>query len=116
MVELGVGMIAICLPTLRPLFAGLSLESIIRSIRSAISLRSFHISRSQGDKGNTERMRLRRGKKGPHAKVHWSNFFSDLLFASLKSVIILLRDSVMKSSLSKRAWLPWWRSETVPLT
>ena len=42
MVELGVGMIAICLPTLRPLFRGWSPESIIRSIRSALSLRSIH--------------------------------------------------------------------------
>lgn len=41
MVELGVGMIAICLPTLRPLFRGWSPESIIRSIRSALSLRSI---------------------------------------------------------------------------
>lgn len=44
MIELGVGMIAICLPTLRPLFRGWSPESIIRSIRSALSLRSFHSS------------------------------------------------------------------------
>lgn len=42
MVELGVGIIAICLPTLRPLFRGWSPESIICSIRSALSLRSFH--------------------------------------------------------------------------
>lgn len=42
MIELGVGMIAICLPTLRPLFRGWSPESIIRSIRSALSLRSLH--------------------------------------------------------------------------
>ena len=42
MVELGVGMIAICLPTLRPLFRGWSPESIIRSIRSALSLNSIH--------------------------------------------------------------------------
>ena len=42
MVELGVGMVAICLPTLRPLFRGWSPESIIRSVRSALSLRSIH--------------------------------------------------------------------------
>ena len=42
MVELGVGIIAICLPTLRPLFRGFSPESILRSIRSALSLRSIH--------------------------------------------------------------------------
>ena len=42
MVELGVGIIAICLPTLRPLFRGWSPESILRSIRSALSLRSIH--------------------------------------------------------------------------
>ena len=49
MVELGVGIIAICLPTLRPLFRGFSPESILRSIRSALSLRSLHSSGSGGD-------------------------------------------------------------------
>ena len=34
MVELGISMIAICLPTLRPLFAGFSPWSIIRNVRS----------------------------------------------------------------------------------
>ncbi|KAL9095622.1 MAG: hypothetical protein Q9165_002054 [Trypethelium subeluteriae] len=34
MVELGVGMVAICLPTLRPLLAGVSPEGVIRSIRN----------------------------------------------------------------------------------
>lgn len=42
MIELGVGMVAICLRTLRPLFHGWSPESIIRSVRSAISLRSVY--------------------------------------------------------------------------
>ena len=42
MLELGVGMIAICLPTLRPLFRDWSPESLIRSIRSALSLQSIH--------------------------------------------------------------------------
>ena len=42
MLELGVGMIAICLPTLRPLFRDWSPESIMRSIRSALSLHSIH--------------------------------------------------------------------------
>lgn len=45
MLELGVGMIAICLPTLRPLFRDWSPESLIRSIRSALSL---HSTRSAG--------------------------------------------------------------------
>lgn len=40
MMEMGVGMIAICLPTLRPFFRSWSLESIVRSFRS-ISLRSI---------------------------------------------------------------------------
>ena len=46
MVELGVGIIAICLPTLRPLFRGWSPESILRNITSALSLRSLHSSGS----------------------------------------------------------------------
>lgn len=40
MLEMGVAMIAVCLPTLRPLFHGWSPESIMRSFRSALSLRS----------------------------------------------------------------------------
>ena len=116
MVELGVGMIAICLPILRPLFASLSLKSIILSIRSAISLRPFHSGGSKGSMGNTERTRLWRGMKGTHTKVHWTIFFSDLLVEGLKSVIILLCGSVIKYVLSKRDWHPWWRSETAPLT
>ena len=43
--EMGVAMIAVCLPTLRPLFRNWSLESIIRSVRSAVSLRSVGSSR-----------------------------------------------------------------------
>ena len=41
MLELGVAKVASCLPTLRPLFQGWSFESIIRSFRSSISLRSM---------------------------------------------------------------------------
>ena len=40
MLEMGVALIAVCLPTLRPLFHGWSPESIIRSFRSALSLGS----------------------------------------------------------------------------
>ena len=42
MVEVGIGMIVVCLPTLRPLFHGWSPETILNSIRSAISLRSMN--------------------------------------------------------------------------
>ena len=41
MMEIGVAMIAICLPTLRPILQNRSLESVVRSVRSAISLRSM---------------------------------------------------------------------------
>lgn len=40
MLEIGIAMVAACLPVLRPLFQGWSPESIIRSFRSQISLRS----------------------------------------------------------------------------
>jgi len=40
-VEAGVGIIAACLPTLRPLFMGKAPESIINSLRSALSLNSL---------------------------------------------------------------------------
>lgn len=41
MLEIGIAMVAACLPVLRPLFQGWSPESIIRSFRSQISLRSI---------------------------------------------------------------------------
>ena len=41
MLEMGVAMVAVCLPTLRPLFHGWSPETIIRTFRSALSLGSF---------------------------------------------------------------------------
>lgn len=40
MLEIGIALVAACLPVLRPLFQGWSPESIIRSLRSQISLRS----------------------------------------------------------------------------
>ncbi|KAF2237619.1 hypothetical protein EV356DRAFT_510579 [Viridothelium virens] len=41
MLEMGVGMVAICLPTLRPIFLGWSPETVLRNVRSALSLRSI---------------------------------------------------------------------------
>lgn len=38
---MGVGLLAACLPTIRFLFKGLSPESVINSIRSALSLHSL---------------------------------------------------------------------------
>ena len=40
MLEMGVGIVAVCLPTLRPIFHGFSPESILRTVRSLVSLRS----------------------------------------------------------------------------
>lgn len=41
MVQMGVALVAACLPTLRPLFDGFSPESVIHSIRSNLSLSSL---------------------------------------------------------------------------
>ena len=38
MLELGVAMIAVCLPTMRPMFKGMGVESMLRSLRSFMSL------------------------------------------------------------------------------
>lgn len=40
-IEASLNIVAACLPTLGPLVAGFSVESAVRSVRSAISLRSF---------------------------------------------------------------------------
>ena len=50
MLEIGIAMVAACLPVLRPLFQGWSPESIIRSFRSHISLRSI----GSGNKGSLD--------------------------------------------------------------
>ncbi|MCJ1314646.1 hypothetical protein MMC25_008328 [Agyrium rufum] len=47
MVEAGLALIACCLPTLNALFAKKSIESVIRSIRSAVSLGSMFSGRSE---------------------------------------------------------------------
>ena len=40
MIEMGVALIAACLPTLRPFFHEVSIESVVRSVRSKLSLES----------------------------------------------------------------------------
>ena len=52
--ETGVAIVAACLPLLRPLFKSWSLESVIRSIRSVISLRSMS---SRGRSSSSSRRR-----------------------------------------------------------
>ena len=47
-VEAGVAVIAACLPTLRPLFRGKSLETLINSFRSMLSLASLDRSQHNG--------------------------------------------------------------------
>lgn len=52
--ETGVAIVAACLPLLRPLFKSWSLESVIRSVRSAISLRTMS---SRGRSSSNSRRR-----------------------------------------------------------
>ncbi|KAB8290714.1 hypothetical protein EYC80_008353 [Monilinia laxa] len=47
MIEVGLGLFAACLPTIRFLFRGFSPESVISSIRSALSLHSLRSNRSR---------------------------------------------------------------------
>ena len=57
MVQMGVALIAACLPTLRPLFDGVSPESVIQSIRSNLSLSSLRSKASfHYIKSNSSRM------------------------------------------------------------
>lgn len=57
MLEIGIAMVAACLPVLRPLFQGLSPESIIRSLRSQLPLKSAGSSKqiSHNAKGRARR-------------------------------------------------------------
>ena len=52
LVEASLAVVSACLPTIRPLFHGVSPESIIRSIRSRISLQSMGSRSSKGSKGS----------------------------------------------------------------
>lgn len=52
LIETGVAVPVACLPTLRPLFHGLSPESVINSIRSMISLPSIHSQQKKEPRGS----------------------------------------------------------------
>ncbi|KAG8527122.1 uncharacterized protein KY384_008551 [Bacidia gigantensis] len=53
MLEMGVAIVAICLPTLRPLLHSVSLESMVRSVRSKLSIDSLrNHSRPSSTKGD----------------------------------------------------------------
>ncbi|MCJ1440998.1 MAG: hypothetical protein MMC23_001484 [Stictis urceolatum] len=54
MLEVGLALIAACLPTLTYLFRGLSLQLVVHSIRSVFSLRLLRPSQSIGQSGWTE--------------------------------------------------------------
>jgi hypothetical protein len=66
MIEMGVAMVAACLPTLRPLFYGVSLESIINSVRSMISLQSI---RSGSGKHSASYARNTRGQTSSNDSI-----------------------------------------------
>ena len=52
LIETGVAVPVACLPTLRPMFHGLSPESVIHSIRSMISLPSIHSDQRKKHQGS----------------------------------------------------------------
>ena len=52
LLEIGVAVPVACLPTLRPLFRGFSLESVISSLRSMISLSSVHSQQRKKPQGS----------------------------------------------------------------
>ena len=49
MVESSLGILGACLPTYRPLFTGISLESVVASVRSMLSLQTLS-SRASGSR------------------------------------------------------------------
>ena len=65
-VEAGIGIVAACLPTLRPLFVGRSPESLIDSIRSVFSLRPF----GSGHLREQNRQRRRSDSEQLHIPLH----------------------------------------------
>jgi hypothetical protein len=76
-VEACVAVIAACLPTLRPLFAGKSPESLIGSIRSIFSPNTVKNSRSAVDRSNQEGYVKQSEEDGIHLQtIGWPNFSS----------------------------------------
>ena len=63
-IEPTLGVIGACLPTLRPLFSGVSPESVIRSIRSQISLHSIRSTKGS-PKGSPKGSRDASSHSGP---------------------------------------------------
>lgn len=63
-IEPTLGVIGACLPTLRPIFHGISPESVIRSIRSQISLHSFR-SPKTSPRGSPKGSRNGTSRSGP---------------------------------------------------
>ncbi|KAI0865165.1 hypothetical protein F4860DRAFT_462536 [Xylaria cubensis] len=53
-VELGVGIVASCLPTLNPIFEKRSIDSIVASVRSKVSLASLNFKNSDTQKKDTD--------------------------------------------------------------
>ena len=60
MIEAGLAIIAACLPTLRSLVGKVSLDSIVNSVRSALSLHSLPSQRSRRSAAHAE---------GPYANI-----------------------------------------------
>lgn len=76
-VEACVAVIAACLPTLRPLFAGKSPESLIGSIRSIFSLNTVNNSSSAAGRSNQEGYVEQSEEDGIHLQtIGWPNFSS----------------------------------------
>lgn len=71
MFESGLGLIACCLPSLRPLCRDWSLESLQRTLRSMLSLQSLHPEGNQpvdGGDGQYERMNVSQTSHTPFAQ------------------------------------------------
>ena len=69
--EIGVAIVAACLPLLRPLFKSWSLESVIRSIRSVISLRTMS-SRGRSSSNSRRRTTQRTESEVPITGIPYS--------------------------------------------
>lgn len=70
LIEIGVAVPVACLPTLRPMFHGLSPESVINSIRSMISFSSIHSGRKKKPRGSYN-LKSKTGSFEMASKVHF---------------------------------------------
>src|SRR5688500_3695755 len=90
MIEVNLGLLAACLPTLRGLLKTKTMDTLLKSYRSRTWLRSSQRSRSGKSSGETESLPLTNGPSHTEkhsASLHGDKYPHDITLATLDSVL-----------------------------